>query len=114
MSWICKSGPTNLQLDTALLVANELRRVDPKSQQIYTEILFDENSFELKKFEVWRRIKIETINTRSLIKNLKESKDHFIDPAFPHSNSVLSKEFFHGEIEWRRVRDVVENAVYSK
>lgn len=107
MSWICKAGPTNLQLDTATMIATEFRRVDPKSQQIYTEILYDENSFELKKFEDWRRIKIETIKSQNLIKNLKESKDHFIDSAFPHSNSVLSKEFFHGEIEWKRVRDVV-------
>jgi hypothetical protein len=114
MSWICKTGPANLQLDTASLIANEFRRVDPKTKQIYTEVLFEENSFELKKYEDWRRVRIETINTRNLARSLKEAKEHFIDPAFPHSNSVLSKEYFHGEIEWRRVRDVVENAVYSK
>lgn len=48
------------------------------------------------------------------MKNLKEANEHFIDPSFPHSNTVLSKEFFHGDIEWKRVREVVENAVYSK
>ena len=114
MSWICKAGPTNLKLDTELMIANEFRSVDPKTKQIYSEVIFDENSLLLKKYQDWRRIKIETIDSRNLIKNLKEAKENFIDPAFPHSNTVLSKEFFHGDIEWKRVGDVVENPVYSK
>lgn len=58
MSWICKAGPSNTPIDSSLLIANEFRITDPKTKQIYTEILFDENSFDLKKYEDWRRIKI--------------------------------------------------------
>lgn len=50
MSWICKAGPTNLKLDTELMIANEFRSVDPKTKQIYSEVIFDENSLLLKKY----------------------------------------------------------------
>jgi len=59
MSWICKARPTNLKLDTMPFIANEFRRVDPKTKQIYSEMIFEDNSFELiNKFEDWRRIKL--------------------------------------------------------
>lgn len=41
MSWICKTTPKNLKQDTELMIGNEFRSVDPKTKQIYCEIIFD-------------------------------------------------------------------------
>lgn len=104
-------APIRLQMKSTM---SELKKVDPKTNQIYTEILSEETSHKLSKYDDWSRVKIETINTRDIARHLRETKKNFTDPAFPHHNSTLSNGFFGEEIKWVRVIDLVENAVYSK
>lgn len=37
---------------------SELKKIDPKTQQIYTEILTEDASHHFSKYEDWSRVKI--------------------------------------------------------
>lgn len=52
-------------------------------------------------------------NVSEIAANLKNQRDNFIDPDFPHTNQMLSRESFEEKIEWRRVKEVVANATYA-
>lgn len=58
---------------------------------------------------------MESIDTKSMSKYLKDSKKHFVDSNFPHDNSTLTRGAFDGgEIQWARASSIIDNAVYSK
>lgn len=58
MSWICRAQPempVRLQMKSTM---SELKKIDPKTRQIYTEILSEEASHNVSKYEDWSRVKI--------------------------------------------------------
>lgn len=57
---------------------------------------------------------MESINTINLSKHLRDTKQHYNDPDFPHNNTVLTRDSCEKHFKWQRVGRVVENAVYSR
>ena len=111
MSWLC--SPSNVVPLTHPTIVQEFRRIDPKTGQIFTQTVTDHRE-NTAQYEGWRRTKIESVDLKGLNDSLKEKKSHFVDPEFPHTNAMLSQESIPEQIEWKRVRDIFEYAVYSK
>ena len=111
---ISKTQPNGVVPCNSKSTFSELKKVDPRTQQIFTHILEEDNSRNLSQYDDWRRIKVESIDTKSMSQNLRSRREHFMDPDFPHDNSVICKASYGERVRWVRVKKLVENAVYSK
>ena len=49
-----------------------------------------------------------------MTQSLRSRREHFMDPDFPHDNSVICRGNYGERVKWMRVKKLVENAVYSK
>ena len=78
MAWLC--APRNVIPETQPLIMQEFRRIDPKTKQIFTEVLQEHEIGDIKKYMGWKRTKMESIDFKKLVRNLKENKDHYQDP----------------------------------
>ena len=114
MSWYSRSQPEKMQPLSHKNTFSEIKKTDPHTQQTFTQYISEEQPQNLSKYSDWSRVKVESINTISLSKHLKDNKQHYNDPDFPHNNSVLTHDQCDKHFKWLRVGRVTQNAVYSR
>ena len=112
MSWCCRSSG-NYKTIYPESTFDEFTSAETGHKKFKREIINHQPGEIYSKYEGWERVKFRSKDYREILSDLKSSGINFQDPDFLHVDRNIGSEAKEGEIEWRRVTDFVNNAVYS-